>query len=377
MAEARETTPSTPAKPAAVDQFPCEQCGAKLRFKPGSDSVKCDHCGHENPIAKRPWTHIEEQDLAAGLDKIESTAATEEKRTVKCTSCAAEFTFDPHVHAASCPFCTSPVVAETHTVRVIQPAALVPFELDAKNAQGAFKKWLGGLWFAPNDLTKFAATEGKLTGMYVPYWTYDAQTYSAYEGQRGDAYYVPYTVTKTVDGKTVTETHQRREIRWSYASGNVERFFDDMLVVASKSLPKKYADRLDTWRLSSLQSYRSEYIAGFRSEVYQVTLKEGFGEAKRRMEDQINSDVRHDIGGDEQRVHNISTRWEDLRFKHILLPVWLAAYRYRGKVYQILINGQTGEVEGARPYSWIKIGLATLAAVIVVGVIIWLVGKGR
>lgn len=377
MAEPRREAAPEARVPVTGEQFPCAQCGAKLRFKPGSDAIRCDYCGHENPIPKRPWTQIEEQDLEQGLEKIESTAATEEKRTVKCQSCAAEFTFDPHVHAATCPFCSSPVVAETHTVRVIQAAALVPFELDDKAAQGAFRKWLGGLWFAPNDLKKFAVTEGRLAGMYVPYWTYDAQTYSAYDGERGDAYYVPYTVTKTVDGKTVTETHQRREIRWTYVSGNVERFFDDVLVVASKSLPKKYADRLDTWRLSSLQPYREEYVAGFRSEVYQVTLKEGFVEAKGRMEDQIRSDVRSDIGGDEQRIHNVSTQWQDLRFKHILLPVWLAAYRYRGKVYQILINGQTGEVEGARPYSWIKIALASLAAAVVIGVVIWLVGKGR
>ena len=382
MAEPQTPPPAAPAtpapaKPTGVDQFPCAQCGASLRFKPGSDVEKCDHCGFENPIPKRPWTRIEEQDLEAGLSHIENTAAVEEKRTVKCGACAAEFTFDPNVHAASCPFCGSPVVAETKTVRVIQPAALVPFELDDKAAQGAFKKWLGHLWFAPNDLTKFAMTEGRLAGMYVPYWTYDAQTYSAYDGERGDAYYVPETVTREVDGKMVTETRQRREIRWTYVSGNVERFFDDMLVVASRSLPKKYADRLDTWRLASLQPYRTEYIAGFRSEVYQVTLKDGFAEAKRRMEDQIRSDVRSDIGGDEQRVHNISTQWQDLRFKHILLPIWLAAYRYRGKVYQILINGQTGEVEGARPYSWIKIALASLAAAVVIGVVIWLVGKGR
>jgi DNA-directed RNA polymerase subunit RPC12/RpoP len=362
---------------AAVDQFPCGQCGAKLRFAPGTDVVKCDHCGHENPIPKQPWARIDEQDLETGLTKLESTAPAEEKRTVKCNSCAAEFTFDPNVHAASCPFCGSAVVAETHTVRVIQAAALIPFELDQKKAHEAFRRWLGSLWFAPNDLTKFAQTEGKLAGMYVPYWTYDAQTYSRYDGERGDAYYVPYTVTREVDGKTVTETRQRREIRWTHVSGNVERFFDDVLVVASRSLPKKYADRLDTWRLASLQPYRVEYLAGFRSEVYQVTLRDGFAEAKGRMEDQIRSDVRSDIGGDEQRIHSIRTRWEDLKYKHILLPIWLAAYRYRGKLYQILVNGQTGEVEGARPYSWIKISLAVLAAAIVVGVIVWLVGRAQ
>src|SRR5574338_1510051 len=125
-----EPQPGAPATPAAVDRFPCAQCGASLHFKPASDVVKCDFCSFENPIPKRPWTRIEEQDLAEGLAHIENAAAMEEKRTVKCDSCGAEFTFDPNVHAASCPFCGSPVVAETRTVRVIQPEALVPFELD-------------------------------------------------------------------------------------------------------------------------------------------------------------------------------------------------------------------------------------------------------
>ena len=95
------------------------------------------------------------------------------------------------------------------------------------------------------------------------------------------------------------------------------------------------------------------------------------------MEDQIRSDVRSDIGGDEQRIDGINTQWEDLKFKHILLPIWLAAFRYRGKVYQILVNGQTGEVEGARPYSWIKIALAVGAGLIVAGVVIWLISKNQ
>jgi DNA-directed RNA polymerase subunit RPC12/RpoP len=365
-------------KAEAVNQFPCGACGAKLRFKPGTDVIKCEHCGHENPIPKRPWAKIEEQDLDDGLRRLEQTQPTEEKRVAKCDACAAEFTFDPNVHAASCPFCGSPVVAETHSVRTIQPAALVPFELDQKQGQEALKKWLGNLWFAPNDLVKYAQTEGRLVGMYVPYWTYDADTYSDYEGERGDAYYVEERYsTRDKDGNNVTETRRVRKIRWTSVSGNVQRFFDDVLVVASKSLPKKYADRLDTWRLASLQPYRQEYLAGFRSEVYQVDLKEGFVEAQGRMKSVIHDDVKRDIGGDEQRVHSVSTDWQDLTFKHILLPVWLAAYRYGGKSYQFLINGQTGEVEGARPYSWVKIGIAVAIGLVVAGVIVWLLGKGR
>ncbi len=361
---------------ASVDQFPCRQCGAVLRFRPGTDAIVCDHCGFENPIPKRPWTRIEEQDLDQGLRRLGETQPVEEKRVVKCGACAAEYTFDPNIHAAACPFCGSAVVADTHSVRVIQPAALVPFELDQRQGQEALRKWLGGLWFAPSDLVKYAQTEGKLVGMYIPYWTYDAETLSDYEGERGDAYYFdePYT-TRDKDGNTVTAMRRRRYVRWTTVAGHVERFFDDVLVVASRSLPKIYADRLDSWRLASLQPYRAEYLAGFRSEVYQVDLKEGFLRAKVRMEEVIREDVRRDIGGDEQRIHGIRTAWQDLTFKHILLPIWLAAYRYGGKSYQFLVNGQTGEVEGARPYSWIKIGIAVLVGLVVLGAIVWLMSE--
>ena len=78
----------------------------------------------------------------------------------------------------------------------------------------------------------------------------------------------------------------------------------------------------------------------------------------------IRSDVRRDIGGDAQRIHDIQTRYGDVSFKHILLPVWVASYRYGGKAYQFVVNGQTGEVQGERPYSWIKIAIAVLIGLI-------------
>ena len=189
-------------KAPAQTEFPCGSCGAKLRFKPGTDAITCEHCGHKNPIPKSE-VQVEERDLLSTLHTVAEEAPVEEKRTVKCSACAAEFTFDANVHSSECPFCASPIVTETKSVRTIQPEGVMPFVLDQKQGHEALTKWLGKLWFAPNDVVKYARTEGKLTGMYVPYWTYDAQTYTDYTGYRGDAYYVPYTVTKTVDGKTV------------------------------------------------------------------------------------------------------------------------------------------------------------------------------
>ncbi len=356
-------------------EFPCGQCGATLAYEPGTDVIKCRYCGHENPIeAAADAPPVEEQDFHSALANLATAAPIEENKTVKCGTCAAEFSWDPAVHAADCPFCGSAIVADPKTSRHIQPAALVPFQLSEKEAQDRLKKWLGGLWFAPNDVKRYAYTQGKLVGMYVPYWTYDSQTFSNYSGERGINYTETYSDTDK-DGNAVTRTRTR--IEWYPVSGHVDRWFDDVLVVASRSLPKKYADRLDEWNLDSLTPYQDQYIAGYRSEVYQVDLEEGFGEARGKMDDVIRDDVRHDIGGDHQRIHFVNTRYEDITFKHILLPIWMNAYRYGGKSYQFLVNAQTGEVEGARPWSWIKIGLAVAAAVVVVGVIAYFASQGQ
>ena len=107
------------------------------------------------------------------------------------------------------------------TTRLIKPAALLPFKIDRNHATELFREWIKGLWFAPDALKRMARLDGRLQGLYAPYWTYDADTVSTYTGQRGDNYTVTRTRTVTRDGRTVTETYQDTEIRWSAASGRV------------------------------------------------------------------------------------------------------------------------------------------------------------
>ena len=225
--------------------------------------------------------------------------------------------------------------------------------------------WLGRLWFAPNGLQEYARKGRTMDGVYVPYWTFDADTASAYSGERGDVYYVSRTVR--TNGKT--RTVRERRVRWSPARGRVARAFDDVLVLASKSLPKKFTDALAPWTLGDLKPYAPEFLSGFRAEAYTVELDDGFIEARQIMDRIIAQDIRRDIGGDEQRIHNVDTRIWDETFKHILLPVWVAAYKFRGKTYRFVVNGQTGAVQGERPYSPWKIALAVLGAAVVAGAI--------
>lgn len=343
-------------------RFPCDACGGDMRFDPGADAMECGHCGNVTALARGGDT-IREIAIEKGLDA--SAAIEEETRVLDCPNCGAQVEFDPAIHAAECPFCATPVVTGTGTNRHIKPAAVLPFQLQEKQAHDAMDAWLGNLWFAPSGLQKYARKGQKMSGIYVPFWTFDAQTDSRYVGQRGDVYYETRTVMR--DGKPTRV--QVAKVRWTPRSGRVRRFFDDVVILASTSLPKRHTDALEPWDLSGLAPYAPQYLAGFRAEAYRVELEAGLVEARARMDAVIARDVRMDIGGDQQRISRIDTAMSDVTFKHVLLPVWVAAYRYRGKSFRFVVNGQTGRVQGERPWSAIKIALAVVAALIVAGLV--------
>ena len=364
-----QTTQTPDAAQARTDdhRFPCPQCGSDMRFAPGEGRLICDHCGHSapvTPVQAGPWAReapaLVEMDYNTAIAAKLPREEMEETRVSACTGCGAQIEFQPDIHAKECPYCATPVVTDTGLHRHIKPKGLIPFQVSEPQAHKAMSDWLGRLWFAPSGLQAYASRARRMEGIYVPYWTYDADTATQYRGQRGDIHYV---TVRGRDGKPRLE----QRIRWRRASGRVTRFFDDILILASRSLPKHFTDRLAPWDLRQLAPYRAEFLSGFRAEGYQVALDEGFEEAKAIMEDQIRADIRRDIGGDMQRIEQMTLRIEDVTFKHILLPIWVAAYRYRGQSYRFVVNGQTGRVQGERPYSWIKIAIAVLLAAIVIG----------
>ena len=344
-------------------RFPCPSCGSDLRFAPGTDDLKCDHCGHVEPIpATRDGIH--ELDLRDAAKLSRSRTEVAEIRTSRCTSCGAEVEFDADIHAAECPFCASPMVADTGLHRYLKPQAQLPFLITEDEARANMNKWLGRLWFAPSDLKKYARSSRRMQGMYVPYWTYDAETRTRYSGSRGTVYYENRPVRVMSKGGSRTVMQRTARIRWSAARGAVSRNFDDVLVLGSASLPKTFTDALAPWDLRALTAFEPRYLAGFRAEAYGIPVEEGYGEARRIMNGVIEHDIRRDIGGDQQRITQVETDVGGLTFKHILLPVWMAAYKFRGRSFRFVINGRTGAVQGERPYSKIKIALAIIAMIL-------------
>ncbi|SMX37300.1 TFIIB-type zinc finger domain-containing protein [Octadecabacter ascidiaceicola] len=362
-------------RPADEHRFPCDQCGADLRFDPGENRLICDHCGNTEAIGDGLWRggSLQELDFRNAVSGDMPEEEIEETRVVSCPNCGAQTEFDESVHSAECPFCATPVVTDTGLHRHIKPKGLLPFALDERAARAKMTNWLGSLWFAPNGLKEYARKGRTLSGIYVPYWTFDADTKSKYAGQRGTHYYETKTVMR--DGKR--QQVRVRKTRWRRVTGRVARFFDDVLVLGSKSLPKKYTDALEPWDLSAMEPYQPEYLAGFRAEGYSIELEDAFKEARHYMDRVIHRDVKFDIGGDAQQVSSVDTQIGTLTFKHVLLPVWMAAYKYRGRTYRFVVNGRTGRVQGERPFSAIKIAIAVFFGLIIAGCIGFVIANSQ
>ncbi|MCB2053137.1 MAG: hypothetical protein KDE35_02700 [Geminicoccaceae bacterium] len=370
-AERREVeAASAPGSDTALReaQPTCEQCGAVLAYAPGSDELECAYCGHRNRIEVAPVA-IVEHDLSAALRDQRAAAPLDETEVVTCSACAASFTFDPDVHAGECPFCGHAIVTDTGAHRQIKPEAVLPFEIAEPAARERVRAWLHGLWFAPNRLKRFGQADGALHGVYLPYWTFDSATTTDYRGRRGDVYYEPRQVRVNVGGKTQVRTEMVRKVRWTPARGRVSRNFDDVLVLASPSLPVWMTDRLEPWDLGGIKPYTAYYLTGFQAEAYRVELDAGFALADEKMKKRIAGDVRLHIGGDLQQITSMDVHHADTTFKHILLPVWLGAFRYGNQSYHVSVNGQTGAVQGERPYSWWKIAGAVLLLAIIGGIL--------
>jgi DNA-directed RNA polymerase subunit RPC12/RpoP len=343
----------TAAAPLTQREFPCSRCGAKLEFQPGTDSLVCPHCGTTNAIAASPDS-VPLLDFLLYTGQTAGTPETCDQLVVHCTSCGAETHLAADITAGRCAFCGAPVVAEGQSKKLIKPAGLLPFIVTKVQANALFRKWISGLWFAPSDLSKRADQAG-IDGAYVPCWTYNANAQTAYTGERGDDYTTTESHTEMVNGHAESRTETVTHTRWTSVSGDVFDTFENLMVLATQSLPPKQANHLEPWDLAHVIPYADEYLSGMSCQSYQIDLTHGFDQAKNLMTPTIRQSIDSDIGGDHQRISSTNTNYSDIRFRHLLLPLWISAYHYNSKTYRFLVNARTGAVRGERPFSAMKI----------------------
>jgi DNA-directed RNA polymerase subunit RPC12/RpoP len=354
-----------------INRFLCPNCAANMSFDAAIGKLLCPYCGYAKEIESS--LNVEEKSYEAFLrpDANQLQPMARDAMQVNCSTCGAIVQFTPPDTATECAFCGGKIVAQPKSADpLIAPEGVLPFKVTQKEADSALKIWLASRWFAPSKLKEFARPD-KLSSVYIPYWTYDADSYSTYAGERGEYYYETQSYTENGERKT----RQVRKTRWYSASGAVDVRFDDVCVPATQSLSEKHLNELEPWDLEALKTYEPAYLSGHKAQTYQISLPQGFEAFKGIAGSQINYAVRRDIGGDEQRVHNVSTNFSAITFKHILLPVYAGAYNFNSKIFQIVINARTAEVQGERPYSWIKILLFVLFIIIIILILAALFAK--
>jgi DNA-directed RNA polymerase subunit RPC12/RpoP len=342
--------------------------------------MACPYCGHKEAVtAPSGGTGIVGEAIGPSQIReipLEQGMALAQKgfgapvTTIGCSECGATVNVGEGERTAACAFCGSKQVLSQETNQgAIRPESLVPFKVTKEDANQRFGAWIGKLWFRPGDLKRMARVQ-EIGGVYIPFWTFDSFVRSQWRAERGWYYYENETYAESVNGQTETRTRQVQKTRWELASGYRQDQYDDVLVCASKGLPGHLVDHLSTFDTKALTPYQPQFLSGWRAESYAIDLMPGWAIGQERIRTSQMARCATDVGGDTHRMLDVNNQFQNVTFKHVLLPIWIAAYRYNGKAYRFLVNGQTGEVVGVAPWSvWKILGLVMFVLAIVAAVV--------
>ncbi len=359
-----------PEKPAAEIKarvkHTCPACGGEAVWNAAKQVLACGFCGTLVPGTEDAAGNgeIVEHDLATVLRKIPDSKRGwgSEKKEVKCQSCHAISVFDPKRQSQGCEFCGATQLVPYEEVKEpFSPESLLPMKVAQSKARELIKTWYGSRWFAPNKLKKAALTD-TVKGLYIPYWTFDAQVNADWEAEAGYHY---YETEEYSDSSGNRQTRRIQRTRWEYASGRIDHFFDDELVPASQGIQPNHLRAVEPFPTQDLKPYDASYLSGWVVERYQIDLVAAAQHSREQMERKVQSLCASAVPGDTQRNLRVRSSYSGQTFKHILAPLWMLQYRYGTKNFQVVMNGYTGAISGDYPKSWVKIMFTALAVIIV------------
>lgn len=324
----------------------------------------CAFCGTTAP-AQSELTPTGEQvvvehDLIQALRAIpdEQRGWQAKKTCVKCQSCQAISVFDPEKVGQRCEFCgSSALVPYQELKEAFRPESLLPMKVSETQVRDSIRRWYGTRWFAPNQLKRAALTD-TVKGLYIPYWTFDAQVHAQWTAESGYYYYEQETYR---DSQGEIKTRQVQKIRWQSSSGQLDHFFDDELVAASRGVQPQILRKIEPFPTKELTPYQPGYLSGWVVERYQIDLGTAAKAAREEMDAELRAMCAAQVPGDTHRNLQVEADYSGQTFKHILVPIWLLTYDYGRRNFQVVINGYTASIAEAYPKSWIKILMAVIA----------------
>ncbi len=354
----------------ALDKHGCPACGAQAEWNPGTQNLSCGYCGTQSPYEVTTEGEIREIDLVRTLREMpeELRGWQASKKSVRCRSCKAVSVFDPARVGQNCEFCGSPELIDYDELKPpIRPQSVLPFKVSEAAVRESLRRWFGSKWLAPGKLKKKALVD-TVRGVYIPYWTFDAQVDCPWRAESGHYYYTSRSVR---DSNGRLRRQRVRHVRWRPASGRLQHFFDDEPVPGTQGIPLDLLKQAEPFPTRDLLPYDTAYLSGFIVEHYKVVLIEAAQGARESMEDQLRTMCAHRIPGDTYRNLSIEPIYSGETFKHILVPVWVLSYDYRGRPFQMVVNGVTGKIAGRYPKSFWKIFFLVALMVIVIGLVLF------
>ncbi len=367
MSDLQTTGTGQPTITKETDLYQCHSCGGEVAFDPKLQVLHCIFCGANRAV------EVEKRAIYdRAFDEADNKANVNWgtlKRVFHCNNCGAESIIDGESTAQHCAFCGSSHIVKYEDAAGIAPEGLIPFKVTKDTAVTNFNNWIKKRFFAPAAL-KSTYRKQSISGAYIPFWSYSADSISNYTAEAGTYYYETENVTVEKDGKKVTEPRKVRKTKWRRVSGNFNRGFNDSLVNASKQLKSRILGRIEPFNLGELVPYAPGFLAGFMAEKYSISLKEGWSEAQKSFARDLEREIRSHVGADEIRNLSVNTTYNNIRYKHLLLPVWISSYTFKNKVYHFMVNGQSGKINGESPVSAGKVVAVIAVFVAIIGLVI-------
>jgi predicted RNA-binding Zn-ribbon protein involved in translation (DUF1610 family) len=343
---------------SALEKHACAACGAQAEWSPTRQKLICPFCGTESPYRiDRETGKVVELDLVTALRTLpaEERGWQTDRRSVQCRSCHAVMVFDPARVGQNCEFCGSPALVDYDEIKApIRPQGVLPFSVDRSRVRDDIRRWWRSKWFAPGRLARTALVD-TVRSLYIPYWTFDARVHCPWQAEAGHYYYVEVE-GRNRHGRRVIR-HERRT-RWEPASGVVDHDFDDEPVPGTQGLPLDLLRKVEPFPTKEVVPYDTAFLAGHVVEHYKVVLVEAAGRSQQQMQAALERLCARQVPGDTYRNLRIFPTYSGRTFKHVLVPVWLLAYTYGARTFQVIVNGCTGKVAGRYPLSVWKVLLA-------------------
>ena len=343
-----------------VVRFSCPQCGGETAYSVEDGGLTCAYCGyHEAP--QKETVGRQAQSFEFTVETVERAVngwGTSRKELV-CDACGAQISLPDGALAASCPFCASNKVIHHRAAQdLLRPRFLVPFQIEENRCQKIVREWLGSTWLVPKDLRRMAVVTS-FTPMYLPYWTFASMAAAEWKAQVGR------TETYRSGGKT------KRRTVWRWENGQVVQDFSDLLVRGTNHVSLHLLAEVGEFELDALVPYEAKFLAGMQAQAYEVGMESAWKVARKDMREETKQKCRSQASTNKIRNFSMHLDFKDESWRYILLPVYINTYRFENKPYQLLINGQSGEIAGQRPADWRKIGLVA-AGLALPGILLFL-----